>query len=163
MYERFTKEARAVVVQAADEALELGDERVGPEHLLLALTLSHGAAERALADSGLDHGAAIEALEREWRHSLAFAGVVDAPSRWDSPASRRGRVPFARPTKDALEGALRAALERGDRRIASGHVLLGVLRAEAGTVPRALAVAGVDRGDLVARVHRAIDQPTGSE
>jgi hypothetical protein len=30
------------------------------------------------------------------------------------------------------------------------HVLVGVLRAEVGTVPRALAAAGVDRAELLA-------------
>ncbi|GAA2810174.1 hypothetical protein GCM10020219_097610 [Nonomuraea dietziae] len=36
------------------------------------------------------------------------------------------------------------------------HVLLGILQAEVGTVPRALALAGVDRTDLLTRVQNAI-------
>jgi D-alanyl-D-alanine carboxypeptidase len=35
-------------------------------------------------------------------------------------------------------------------------VLLGVLAAEVGTVPRALALAGFDRADLLARTRRAL-------
>jgi hypothetical protein len=52
---------------------------------------------------------------------------------------------------------LRAAVARSDRRLAGGHILLGVLAAEAGTVPRALALAGVDRDDLRARTQAALD------
>ena len=51
-------------------------------------------------------------------------------------------------TKSALEHALRIALERADNRIDGAHILLALLRAEAGTVPRALKEAGVDRREL---------------
>jgi hypothetical protein len=37
---------------------------------------------------------------------------------------------------------------RHHRRIACAHVALGVLRADVGTVPRALRIAGVDRAEL---------------
>jgi Clp amino terminal domain, pathogenicity island component len=33
-----------------------------------------------------------------------------------------------------------------------GHLLLGILQAEVGTVPRVLALAGVDRTELIERV-----------
>ena len=46
---------------------------------------------------------------------------------------------------------MKAAVARSDKRIAGGHLLLGVLAAEAGTVPRALAIAGIDRQELRAR------------
>jgi D-alanyl-D-alanine carboxypeptidase len=36
------------------------------------------------------------------------------------------------------------------------HLLLGILRAEIGTVPRALALAGIDRAHLVLRVEQAL-------
>jgi D-alanyl-D-alanine carboxypeptidase len=36
------------------------------------------------------------------------------------------------------------------------HLLLGVLQAQVGTVPRALALAGVDRSDLLARVRHSL-------
>ena len=37
MFERFTKQARAVVECAVEEAGALGAERIGPEHLLLGI------------------------------------------------------------------------------------------------------------------------------
>jgi hypothetical protein len=70
---------------------------------------------------------------------------------------------FAQPAKTALERSLRVSLERADRRIGTGHVLIGLLRAEAGTVPRVLEAAGVDRFDLTVAVERELAQPAGSE
>ena len=55
---------------------------------------------------------------------------------------------MAAPAKSALEHALRISLERADKRIDGAHILLALLRAEAGTVPRALTEAGVDRQEL---------------
>ncbi|MEU8581198.1 Clp protease N-terminal domain-containing protein [Streptomyces abikoensis] len=43
MFERFTKDARTVVVDAQEEARALGHTRIGTEHLLLAITCSTGA------------------------------------------------------------------------------------------------------------------------
>ena len=44
---------------------------------------------------------------------------------------------------------------RGEReRLAIAAALLGVLKADLGTVPRALAYAGVDRKALIARLER---------
>ena len=59
---------------------------------------------------------------------------------------------FATSAKLALERALRAAVARRHRHIACGHVALGVLHAEIGTVHRALAIAGIDRVELHAAV-----------
>jgi ATP-dependent Clp protease ATP-binding subunit ClpA len=56
MFERFTDPAREVVKQAQVEARELRHDRVGTEHLLLAL-LAEGAglAARALSEAGVEH------------------------------------------------------------------------------------------------------------
>ena len=55
-----------------------------------------------------------------------------------------------------LERAVKAAA--GQRQIRPGHLLLGVLGAQAGTVPRALALAGVNQGDLAARARQALER-----
>ena len=55
---------------------------------------------------------------------------------------------MAASARTALERAVKAAAARRNRRIVGGHILLGVLQAQAGTVPRALDQAGVDRGEL---------------
>jgi ATP-dependent Clp protease ATP-binding subunit ClpA len=78
---------------------------------------------------------------------------------FDLPAAAPPQKPrFATSAKTALERALRAALERNDRRITDGHVLLGLLQTEAGTVPRALAQAGVDRDELRTQTAAEMDR-----
>jgi D-alanyl-D-alanine carboxypeptidase len=159
MFERFTREARTVVEGAATEARELGSATIEAEHLLLALTRvqPQTPAGEALAAAGLDHEAALEALAAERERSLIAVGITAGD--FDVPAaSHHGRPRFATSAKTALERALRAALARKDRRIEAGHILLGLLAAEAGTVPRALAQAGVERDELRARAAAAMDR-----
>jgi D-alanyl-D-alanine carboxypeptidase len=144
MFERFTADARAVVMAAAEvEAAQAGARTIEAEHLLLAL------AARGVA--GLDHATVAEALEDEQRRSLAAVGVeLDA---YDLPAPRRphAKPRFGTSAKTALHQALKAALARRDRRIVEGHLLLGVLAAERGTVPRALRIVDLDPAELRAR------------
>jgi D-alanyl-D-alanine carboxypeptidase len=154
MFERFTKEARTIVRRAEQEAEALGSPTIEAEHLLLALAddRAGGAAAVLLRDEGLDPGGVHAALERETELSLAAAGVSLADFALpETPSAPRRRPRIAASTRRALERALRTVAARGDRRIGSGHVLVGVLRAEVGTVPRALASAGVDRIALATR------------
>ena len=143
MFERFTKDARAIVTRAQAEAAERGDREVGAEHLLLALA-GRGAA-------GLDHETVADGLDEEVRHSLAAVGVRLDDFDLPRPAVATVATPrFGTSAKQALERTLRVALDRGDRRITSAHIVLALLRFEAGTVPRALWRAGVDRDELAA-------------
>ncbi len=59
--------------------------------------------------------------------------------------------------KAGARAVLKAASVRNDRRIEPDHILLGVLQARVGTVPRALECAGVDRGDVMRRVEATLD------
>jgi len=158
MFERFTREARFVVTTAEDEARELGSPTIEAEHLLLAMTRLDPttAVGGVLADQGLTHEDMREALDAERAHSLAAVGIsigdFDLP-----PVPPTTKPRMAANAKGALEHGLRIALERGDKRIESGHILLALLRAEAGTVPRALREAGVDRAELNDRVAAALD------
>ncbi|MDQ3610398.1 MAG: Clp protease [Actinomycetota bacterium] len=62
MFERFTQDARAVVVQAQSQARRLGHGYVGCEHLLLAVSSDGTAAGAALREVGLTPGAVERAL-----------------------------------------------------------------------------------------------------
>src|SRR3954453_17021000 len=155
MLERFTRDARAAVARAQDEARGLGSPTVEAEHLLLALARDSGdPAGRVLVRRGLDHGRVREALALEVERSLAAVGVSAAID--PDPREDEGDRRFGASAKRALERAVKAAVRRGDRRLVSGHLLLGVLAAEVGTVPRALAAAGVDRTALAAAVEAEI-------
>jgi ATP-dependent Clp protease ATP-binding subunit ClpA len=57
MFERFTHQAREVVVRGQAEARSLRHGYIGTEHLLLGLLgVTEGAAARLLKDLGVDHG-----------------------------------------------------------------------------------------------------------
>ncbi|MEV0147184.1 MULTISPECIES: Clp protease N-terminal domain-containing protein [unclassified Nonomuraea] len=155
-----------IIERGADEAREDGSAAIEARHLLLGLAAERDAAGRdavvheALASAGLDHRAIREALDKEYEHSLGAAGVSPAAfGRLPQPSR-----PAERPSQ--LGASAKLALERGftcvsrKKDLRPGHLLLGILRAEAGTVPRALALAGVDREDLMERLQRALAQET---
>ncbi len=62
MFERFTRDARTVVVSTQDLCQSLGTDEVRPVHLLLALTEERSAARSILAAHGITEDAVREAL-----------------------------------------------------------------------------------------------------
>ncbi|WP_310710252.1 Clp protease N-terminal domain-containing protein [Nonomuraea sp. 3-1Str] len=155
-----------IIERGADEAREDGSAVIEARHLLLGMATLRDADTRdavvheALASAGLDHRAIREALDKEYEHSLGAAGVSPAtfghlpePSRSPERPSQLGAS-----AKLALERGFSCVARKKDLR--PGHLLLGVLRAEAGTVPRALTLAGIDREGLMERLQRALAQET---
>jgi len=153
MFERFSREARQAVTDAEAEARALGSSTIDAEHLLLALARHDG----TLAAAGLDHDSVLEALAAERERSLAAVGVNASDFELPSPVMPP-KPRFATSSKRTLELALRVALVRRDKRISGGHILLALLLAEAGTVPRALEQAGVDRDELRARIEAEMNR-----
>ena len=144
----------AIIKCGARAARDDGSRAIEAHHLLLAVAAEGDVSSRAvLTSAGLDHRAVRDALDREFEHSLSAAGVSAAAFRLPPPAP-------AGPPPSRLGASARLALERGFACVSSkkdlrpGHVLIGILRAEAGTVSRALALAGVDRDELIGRVRR---------
>jgi ATP-dependent Clp protease ATP-binding subunit ClpA len=65
MFERFTDQARDVVVHAQEESRRLGDDHIGTEHLLLALLdPSAGATAAVLREAGVDAPTVRAAVRR---------------------------------------------------------------------------------------------------
>ena len=83
--------------------------------------------------------------------SLARVGI-DASGVDVSANCRRTKPRWGASAKQALERAVEEAKRRGDRHIGCEHILLGLLRAEHGTVPRLLAAEGIDRDELTGRL-----------
>lgn len=81
---------------------------------------------------------------------------LDAFALPQEPTARRRGPKFGASAKRALERALQVAATHGDRRIQPPHLLLGVLRAGGGTVPRALTMVDVDRAALVERAEKLL-------
>jgi ATP-dependent Clp protease ATP-binding subunit ClpA len=148
----FGQYVRTIVHRGRLEAQESGSATIEAEHLLLAMSSQEGtAAQRVLAAAGLDRAAIRAALEREFTESLRAAGVsLAAPL--PPPGRSEGRVLLGASARLSLERAVKLAVR--DRRDPV-HLLVGVLGARVGTVPRALAFAGVDREELARRAHLA--------
>jgi len=90
VFERFTEQARQVVVFAQDEARALGHNYIGTEHLLLALLRDEdGYPARVLESFGV-HGHAVRAR------------VVEIVGDSDD-AVTTGQIPFTPRAKRALE------------------------------------------------------------
>ncbi|MEU1945589.1 serine hydrolase [Streptomyces sp. NPDC020125] len=157
----FDKYLHAVIVRATHEVHEDGSATIDAHHLLLSLAADQGStAQRVLASAGLDHAAVREALDREFEHSLSMIGV--SPGAYDLPRpSHASRQP-------KLGASARLALERSfasarKKDLGSAHLLLGILKAHIGTVPRALALAGVDQAELADRVRQTLSARSGAE
>jgi ATP-dependent Clp protease ATP-binding subunit ClpA len=129
VFNRFSKNARAVVVAAVAEAGRRGDRRVGTEHLLLGLLHDpHSTAALALAVDLESARAALHALDVA---ALAAVGVEVDPS--EIPAGRRaasGHLPFTSAAKASLVRTLQEATRRKEPRLEPTHLLLALLAAD---------------------------------
>lgn len=154
MFEKFGRDARRTVKRARDLAHARGDADVEAEHLFLALVEEPaGRAAAVIADLRLTGAAVSKAMERELVGALAVAGV-DASARAgsSSPISRR-EPRWGQSAKLALKRALAETVRRGDRTIQDHHLLLAIVDAEAGRIPRLLAELEID----AERVRAALD------
>ena len=167
MFERFTAEARQVVVGAQEEASRLHHGQIGTEHLLLALLQPTGTATAAvLARHGLTHDAVATSVVGHVRsgdldaEALTTLGIdLDAvrstveasfgPGALDvSGPGRRGHLPFSRRAKKVLELSLREAIALSSKSISDGHLALGLIREGEGLAMKVLADLGVDLESL---------------
>lgn len=152
----FDKYLHAVIVRAAHEAREDCSPTVEAHHLLLAVSGEPGPGAEVLASAGLDKTALRAALDREFEASLSAVGVASSAYDLPKPSRRQANPGMGTSAKLALERGFTSGARKKDLRPA--HVLLGILAAEVGTVPRALALAGVDREDLLIRVRQSVGE-----
>lgn len=151
----FDKYLHAVIMRADQEAREDGSPTVEAQHLLLAVAGEQEPTTHALlAAVGLDRDAVHAALEQEFVRSLSAVGV--SSTTYDLPPAswRPARPKMGTSGKLALERIFSTSRKKDLR---PAHLLLGILLAQAGTVPRALALAGVDQEDLTNRVRESLE------
>ncbi len=176
MFERFSKDARAVVVEAQTVARQVGTSSIDTRHLLVAVAEAPGPALDALRAAGLDPAAvAVDArsdltsggLDAE---ALASLGIDLDSVRRQADATfgtgalerggrkhRKGHIPFTPDAKKALELALREAIRLADTGIDGGHLLLGILRADC-PAGRVLEAALHDAGTDVPALRTAVEE-----
>ncbi len=147
---------QTIIGLGAREAQQDRSATIEAQHLLLAIAAGQETTtHQVLTSAGLDHRAIRGALNMEFEHSLSAAGVSLAAFDFPPPSSAAGRRPrLGTSARLALERGFTSGARRKD--LQPAHLLLGILQAQIGTVPRALALAGVDRAGLIARVDQAL-------
>ncbi|QOV47753.1 Clp protease N-terminal domain-containing protein [Streptomyces chromofuscus] len=169
MFERFTRDARAVVKGAVEHCEGVGAQSVDAEHLLLAL-LDREASRGSFALTALGLAERRESVTRALEEARRRAGlsqaeadalaglgidVLEIVSRVEEAhgvgamsGDRKdrgwwgGRRSFGRGAKEVLEKSLRIAVARRERHIGDEHILLA-LTARPGVPAEVLADHGV--------------------
>ncbi|GII92550.1 Clp protease N-terminal domain-containing protein [Sinosporangium siamense] len=155
----FQRYFHTIITEGGVEAQRDGAATIEACHLLLAVAAQEGTApQRLLAEAGLDHQGVRAALQREFEHSLNSVGVSTAAFTMPRPSPA-----LKRPSGMGASG--RQVLDRiftGNRKkdLRPMHVLIAILRAEVGKVPRALDLTGVDRAGLLARAVEDVTNTT---
>jgi ATP-dependent Clp protease ATP-binding subunit ClpA len=125
MFERFTSQARSVVVTAQEESRSLQHDYIGTEHVLLGLlTVPDTPAAAALSRLGLTK-------------EVVVAEVEATVGRGKKPSS--GHIPFTPRAKKVLELALREALKMKNNYIGTEHITLAIVREGEGLAAKILA------------------------
>jgi len=138
MFDRFTDQARRVVVHAQEEARMHGCGRVGSEHLLLGLYL---AGDSVATESLESQGVGLEVVRSQLSPEPASPGRPPL-----------GYLPFEREAKKALDLSRREALQLGHHHIGAEHILLGLIRGAETTAALLLLDFGVDLNQVRAQV-----------
>ena len=133
VFERFTEQARQVVVNAQIAARDLGHRHIGTEHQLLGLladpdTLAFG----VLTSLGITGELARERV----------IGIVGAEQRVE------GQMPFTPRAKKVMELSLREALSLSHGMITPEHLLLALARDPKGVAMQVLAGLGVSESGI---------------
>jgi ATP-dependent Clp protease ATP-binding subunit ClpA len=180
VFERFTEQARSVVVRAQDDARELGQPSIGTPTILLGIAEARDTAGgRVLTALGIGaediRGVILGISERQDpafsyadEDALRSVGIdldevrrsveeTFGPGALDrGRGSPGGHIPFTRGAKKALELSLREAIALGHKHIGTEHLLLGLVRDEACSAARILDARGVERERVRAEVLREI-------
>jgi ATP-dependent Clp protease ATP-binding subunit ClpC len=130
LFERFTEQARQVIVSAQEEARAVRHNYIGTEHLLLGL-LRDGESipARVLGSLGV-------ALDRARIQLVEIVGTGEGDPT--------GQIPFTPRAKKVLELSLREALSLGHSYIGPEHILLGLVGEHEGVATRILLDCGAD-------------------
>jgi Clp amino terminal domain, pathogenicity island component len=130
---RVTECAQRAVLHAQGEAGRLGHDRVGTEHLLLALLRD----QACLASTILgERGVEVEAVRRRVEETAGAGQGTGCSGEGDELVHRR--LPTTKPFTLVLGLAGREALELEHDRVGTEHLLLGLAREGGGVAARVL-------------------------
>ena len=131
---RFTDRVKKVLQFAREEAVRLGNDQVGTEHLLLGIIREgSGIAAAGLKKSGID----LEALAADIERSVSTAGGM-------MTIGGQQMVPFTARAKAVLQASAVEAQEMDENYIGTEHLLLSLLKVSDSAAAAALTSAGVE-------------------
>lgn len=146
----------AIVTRGEQGARDDSSATIEAQHLLLAITAGQEpSTHQVLTSVGLNHQTVREFLDRELDQSLSTVGVSRTAYDLPRPSPALEHPKLGASAKLALERAVTSGAPR-KKDLRPLHLLLGILQAQVGTVPRVLALAGIDRDDLKTRVLRRL-------
>jgi len=126
----FTDRTRKVLAMAREEAIRMGHDYVGTEHILLGLLREGRGMSNAVLDAlGIDPEAIEDAIGKLVRHGRTVIG--------------KGELPYTSRAKKVLEFAMAEARELNHSYVGTEHLLLGLMREERGIAAQVLTGAGL--------------------
>ena len=144
------RQIKELITRAAAEARQLGAPALEAEHLLLALVDAPDPAAGVLSSLGFSRERIIQGLDRELATALARARVRLAQLP-PPPARPPGRhLPWGQSARRAAERSIEESPADPSLRM-----LLAIVHAEGGVIPRLLAELRVRVEDVEAAVSRA--------
>jgi ATP-dependent Clp protease ATP-binding subunit ClpC len=147
MFERFTGEARQVVVRAQEASRGLQHNYIGTEHVLLGLfDAPTSVAAKVLHRVGLTK-------------ETVRADVIEIIGAGTEP-KKEGHIPFTPRAKKVLELSLREALALNHNHIGPEHILLGLVREGEGVAAQILVRHAEDLDRVRRGVLTEIAEPT---
>jgi ATP-dependent Clp protease ATP-binding subunit ClpA len=179
MFERFTTAARAVVIDAQQQAQTLHHREIRPDHLLLGVlgddtSVSAGVLRdlgvnresllKEVASLGVADDEALRTIGIDLSAVREQAEAAFGPGALDRPRPRRGgllrrvlptggdHIPFTSAAKRALEQSLRQAIALQHKSLTTDHILLGLLAEDDDPAARTLAHLKVDPAEVRSRV-----------
>lgn len=128
MFGRFTERAQKVLALAQEEAIRLGHNNIGTEHILLGLVREgEGIAAKALYALGLG----ADKIQNEVENLIGRGQNVSQT------------IPYTPRTKKVIELSMDEARKLGHSYVGTEHILLGLIREGEGVAARVLNNLGV--------------------
>lgn len=131
MWQFFTERGKKVIQLAHREALKLGADVIGTEHILMGLVAEgEGVAAQVLGSFGVDLDGLRARIEETVGHGEPKERPVDLPL---SPRAKR-----------VLDLAMREARNMGVNYVGTEHILLGLVSENEGVAGQVMAAMGLD-------------------
>jgi ATP-dependent Clp protease ATP-binding subunit ClpA len=183
MFERFTQEAKAVLVEAQNLAVEVGAGYIGPGHVLYgcaagrestageplrACGITEGTIRRLLPrlevvpvdeidpDALRAIGVDYEGVRAVVDRTFGEGALESAPDR-RVPGAKVRKPRFTPEAKRSLGLAVQVAVELHDRAMRPGHLLLGLLRLDDDFIASVVQQSGATVARLSAAVLERVD------